>query len=179
MEASKYRDTYNADYCAIVGPEFSEEQELAAELQTHKVTAFTVGDLRSLLFLRATAIEVQTLLKPGFASDFVSDLLWERSHGLCKRIATIAYLVRREFWKAQVTAAQEGGRQDAPTLTIDSAMVLVDAALRDAGSKQGCRRDDVVAAFAHLTDPLVAQAVWVDASKTSLVITVPLTKEGL
>lgn len=41
------------------------------------------------------------------------DLVWERSHGVCKRISTIAYLVRREFWRAQVAAAHDGGRSSA------------------------------------------------------------------
>lgn len=171
VEASKFRGAYQADYCTIVGPAFTGKEELASELQTHDVTAFTVDDLRTLLTMNATAVEVRTLLKPGFAADFINDLVWERSHGVCKRISTIAYLVRREFWTAQVTAAQDGGRSSAPLLTVDSAMLLVDAALRTAGSTQACVRDDVVAAFTHLTDPLVAQAVWSDAAKTSLVVT--------
>lgn len=173
LEASKFCVAYQGDYCTLVGPAFTQEEELATELKLFNVTAFTVDDLCTLLTMRATAVEIQTLLKPGFAADFLNDLVWERTHGLRKRIATIAYLVRREFWNAQVTAAQQGGHSTAPLLTLDSAMLLVDAALRNAGSTQGCNRDDVIAAFTHLTDPLIAHAVWSDPTKTSIVITEP------
>lgn len=170
-EASKYREPYNADLCALVGPDFSDEQELTDELHTHQVTAITVADLRALICMRATPLEIRNILKPGFATDYLSDLLWERAHGPRKRIAVVAHLIRQEGWKAQVTAAQQGGPATAPLLTVDAAMLLVDAALRDAGSTRASTRDEVEAAFSHLTDPLIGDAVWTDASHTSIIIT--------
>jgi len=170
VEASKYNAAYNAQCGAIVGPEFPEEEELVTELHTHGVTALTVSDLRTLLCLGATPLELRQILKPGFACDFLSDLLWERTHGERKRIAVVADLIRREGWNAQVTAAQQGGPANAPLLTVDSAMLLVDAALRAAGSVQACTRDQVQAAFSHLTDPLVGHAVWTDPTRGAIVI---------
>ncbi len=170
VEASKYAAAYKAQYNTIIGPEFPEEEELVTELHTHGVTALTVSDLRTLLSLGATPLEIRQLLKPGFACDLLSDLLWERTHGVRKRIAVVAHLVRQEGWKAQVTATQQGGPANAPLLTLDAAMLLVDAALRAAGSVQACTREEVQAAFSHLTDPLVGQAVWSDASRSAIVI---------
>lgn len=170
VEASKYNAAYNAQCSAIVGPEFPEEEELVTELHTHGVTALTVSDLRTLLSLAATPLEIRQILKPGFACDFLSDLLWERTHGERKRIAVIAHLIRQEGWKAQVTAARQGGPVNAPLLTVDAAMFLVDAALRAAGSVRACTRDQVLAAFSHLTDPLIGHAVWSDTTRSAIVV---------
>ena len=49
-------------------------------------------------------------------------------------------------------------------------MLLVDQALRDLGKTQSCSREDAEAAFAHLTDPLVGSAVWLDASHSAIVL---------
>ena len=122
--------------------------------------------------LAATALEIRTLLKPGFASEAIGDLIWERRHGRMKRIATIASLVRSEGWRAQCSGAAQTPRGDAPHLTVDAAMLLVDQALSSAGSTQACSRDEVVLAFAHLTDPLVGTAVWLDVQRTAIVIVI-------
>lgn len=159
-EAAKFRDAYHADLCTIVGPAFAEETELLSELQLHKVTALTVPDLQTLLHISANAYELQQrILVPGYASDVIGDLLWERNHGEAKRVATVAALIAEEAWKAQVTAATQGGRSNAPDVTIDAAMLLVDEALQTAGSTQACRREEVEEAFAYLTSPNVARAV--------------------
>ncbi|HEY8313912.1 MAG TPA: hypothetical protein VIG51_07030 [Candidatus Baltobacteraceae bacterium] len=170
LEASKFNTEYAADFCAIIGPDFGDELELAQELQTHSVTAITVSDLRTLLAIRANPLEIRTLLKPGFMIDRLHDLLWERAHGICKRLATVAHIVAQEGWRAQITAAKEGGAATAPLLTADAAMLLVDAFLRTQGSSQACTRADVTAAFTHLTDPLIAKAVWSDPTRTAIVI---------
>jgi len=78
--------------------------------------------------------------------------------------------VQREGWNAQVTAAEQNARDEAARLTIDAAMLLVDAALHATGSTHACTRDDVVAAFAHLTDPLVARAVWLDEKRDGIAV---------
>ncbi len=128
------------------------------ELQTHNVTAMALPELKTLLHIGASPLEVQALLKPGYASDYIADLLWDRSHGAAKRVATIAFLIQREGWKIQRTAAEQGGRAHAPRLTIDAAMLLVDEALRAAGSTQACAREEVQEAFTYLASPNVGIA---------------------
>lgn len=163
-EVAKFREAFSGDRCVLVGPDFSGELELLGELQTHRVTALAVGELQTLLHIGANALEVQRILEPGFASDLIGDLLWERRHGAAKHVATVAALIAREGWTAQETAAAQGGAANAPRLTVDAAMLLVDAALKAAGSTQACTRDEVVAAFAWLTNPNVHTAVDYDGT---------------
>jgi len=158
-EAAKFREAYGARLSALVGPAFSDETELLNELQTHRVTALALAELQTLLHVRANALEVRRVMQPGYASDVIADLLWERSHGEAKRVAVIAALIAREGWNAQRIAAEEGGPQNAPRLTVDAAMELVDAALHAAGSTQACTRNDVEAAFTWLAGPAVGRAV--------------------
>jgi bifunctional non-homologous end joining protein LigD len=136
VEASKFREPYGAQFSALVGPAFSDETELLTELQTHRVTALAVPELQTLLHLRATPLEIEQLLMPGYASDEIADLLWDRRHGKAKRIATVAALIVQQGWNAQKIAAEQGGPQNAPRVTVDAAMLLVDEALRTAGSTQ-------------------------------------------
>lgn len=157
-EAAKFRGDFGADRCALIGPMFSDETELLAELQTHRVTAITVPDLQTLLHVGADALDVVRVLAPGYASDVLADVLWERAHGAAKRVATVAYLVTREAWKLQLTAAEEGGAVNAPSFTVDTAMALVDAALQRLGSGRACTREEVEAAFAWLSTPNVGIA---------------------
>ena len=218
-EAAKFVEPFGADFAVIIGPDFENEIEFLSELKTHKVTAFTVSDLSSLLLMCANPLDIRRLLVPGYAMDALADLVWERRHGRRKRVATVAALIQMEGWHAQCTAAQEragntarerGGHAaqeragdapqpssdnaspapiaetgttlsqstnalrppdaDTPRLTIDAAMMLVDEALRIAGSAQACTREQAEEAFLHLTDPLVAAAVWLDDAHTAIVI---------
>jgi hypothetical protein len=50
-------------------------------------------------------------------------------------------------------------RFDPPGLTLDAAMLLCDAALKNAGSSQACARAEVEQAFAYLSSPNVGLAV--------------------
>ncbi|HEY2475411.1 MAG TPA: hypothetical protein VGI19_11495 [Candidatus Cybelea sp.] len=159
LEASKFREPYDAQYSVLVGPAFSDETELLTELETHRVTAFAVPELQTLLHLRATPLEVEQLLVPGYAGDRVADLLWDRRHGKTKRVATVAALIVQQGWNAQKIAAAQGGPQNAPRVTVDAAMLLVDEALRTAGSTQACTKDEVEQAFAWLASPIVGIAV--------------------
>jgi len=172
-EAAKYKDAYHADYCALVGPGYGEEIELLSELRTHGVTAFTAGDLKTLLSIDSSAYEMRRLFVPGFAADVVGDLLWDRAHGESKRVADVAAYVRQAGWSAQRTAGEEGGPADAPRLNEDAAMLMVDEALRKAGSAQACTREEVRLAFEYLTNPLIDAAAWTDDTRTSIVITRP------
>ena len=157
-EAAREVGELAAQYGVLVGPAFSDETDLLSELQTHKITALTVADLQTLLHLAATPLDVQTILVPGYAADVVPDLLWQRRHGAAKRVATVARIVQTEGWKAQQTAAEQGGPANAPHLTLDAAMLLVDASLRAAGSTESCTREEVQSAFAYLTNPIIAKA---------------------
>ena len=170
FEASKYRDFYAADYCLLVGPEFSGEIELAAELQTHGVSAWTVSDLQQLLQAGAQSSEVRDLFVPGFASDLVADFLWGRRHGAVKRLTVVCNILRSAAWALQQTAARSNARADAAAVTPDVAIALVDDALSAQGCPVGCTRDEVTTAFAYLTSPLVGAAVWADERREALVI---------
>jgi hypothetical protein len=51
-------------------------------------------------------------------------------------------------------------------------MMLVDQALlEEEGSQHPVTREQIRAAFLHLTDPLVGKAIWTDAARTALVVT--------
>ena len=157
-EAAKFREAFKADHSVMLGPDFSGELELLSELQTHRVCAMSVDVLQTLLHLNANALEVKRVIEPGYASDMIGDLVWERRHGASKRIATVAGLIAREGWRAQVISAEQGGAADSPRLTIDAAMFMVDAALRATGSAQACTREEVESAFSWLASANVGCA---------------------
>jgi hypothetical protein len=169
-EVARFVESFNAQFGVMIGPAFSDEIELLKELQTHKVCVLDVPNLQTLLRLRATAIEAKTLFAPGYACDLIADLLWSRTHGEAKRVADVAEILKREGWKAQTIAAQQGGPANAPHLTIDAAMLVVDEALRAAGSTIACTRAEVEAAFQHLTNPTTAAATMIEEA---LVILTP------
>ncbi|HXM19211.1 MAG TPA: hypothetical protein VN934_10460, partial [Candidatus Tumulicola sp.] len=110
------------------------------------------------------------LFDPGRASNVLDDIEWERRHGRAKRVRTIANVLLEEGWKAQVLAAKEGPREEAPLLNEDAAMMLVDAWLEKQGAQTGCTRADVRAAFDYLTSPLVARAIDADANGGAIVL---------
>lgn len=173
VEASKYKDAYEAAYCAIVGPGFGENLELAGELQTHRVSAWTASDLQQLLRIRSNPHEMRPLFEPGFVSDVIGDLLWTRVHGVAKRVTLICNYLQAAGWDAQVAFAKtgQGDAADAPRLTIDAAMLLVDQRLVEAGAAVACARSEVRAAFAYLTNPRVGAAVLgEDGERESIVI---------
>ncbi len=157
-EVSKFREAYNADYCIMVGPHFLDDLEFLQELQAHNVTAMALPELQTLLHIAATPLEVRALLKAGYASDLIADLLWERNHGAAKRVATIAFLLQREGWRVQKIAVQQGGRDHAVRLTLDAARLMLDEALANAGSSQACATQEVQEAFAYLTSANVGLA---------------------
>ena len=171
-EAAKYVTPYHAQFATLIGPAFGDDIQLAGELQTHGVAAFTNDDLAQLLAAGVDPQEMRTLFAPGFAGERIEKLLWEREHGLRKRVALACEIVGSAGWRNQMAAARTGDPTDAPRLDEDAAMMLVDQELLgDEGSQQPCTRADVRAAFTHLTDPLVAAAAWADDAKDAIVIT--------
>lgn len=156
IEVAKFRDGYKADYCVMVGAHFGDELEFLMELQNHNVTALALPELKTMLLIRANPLEVRELLKPGYASDVIGDLLWERSHGAAKRVATIAFLLQREGWKSQRAFAIQGGH--VPRLTIEAAMFMIDTVLQAAGSHLTCDEAEVQEAIDYLASPNVGAA---------------------
>ncbi len=174
LEACKYRDAYGAQYCAIIGPSFSESIEFTSELKTHGVSAWTVEDLQHLLAMQSSPREMLALLQPGFVSDVLPLVRWNRDHDVRKRVRLVSDYLREAGWAAQIAAAKQGSPQNAPRLTEDAAMLLVDQRLAAEGAAAACERGEVQAAFAYLTSPLVNDAVWIDEhARDAIVITAP------
>jgi hypothetical protein len=176
VEAIKYREAYGAQLCALVGSVFAEDLELASELHAHGLSAFTVADLQQLLRAGSNPFEMRPLFEPGFVADRIGDVLWERVHGVAKRVALICAYVHYAGWSAQVAFAKanrNGSVAQAPRLTVDAAMLLVDQRLADEGSQAVCTRADVNAAFAHLTNPLVSVAAWAGDDREAIVLVKP------
>lgn len=153
-----------------MGRASSGEIELVKELQNHGVSAWTVDDLETLLRSRSNPSEMRPLFAPGFAADPLDDLLWERHHGRAKRVQLIADAIVRTGWATQ--AGYRGAPSEAPRITEDVAMVLVDQDLAAQGSHATCSRADVQAAIEYLASPLV-RAVERGASDGSVVVLAP------
>jgi len=168
FEASKFRGDYGAQYCALIGRAFSGEIELVKELRNHAVSAWTVDDLQKLLQMGANSFEIRPLFAPGFAADALDDLLWERMHGRAKRVRLIADAIVRAGRATQV--AYRGNPAEAPRITEDVAMVLVNQDLAAQGSSATCSRADVHAAIEYLSNPL-ARLVERDPADGSVVVT--------
>jgi DNA primase len=168
FEAAKYKDAFHAQYCTLIGPAFPDEVELTQELKTHGVSAWTLDDLTTALLAGANAYELRPCFEPGYAADGLMDLLWNRDHGMGKRVGVVAALIQQAGWDLQLTAARTSAPADAPLLTIDTAMALVDQELARLGSTQGCTREEVALAFACLSNPERQAALGADG--TSFVI---------
>jgi DNA primase len=158
FEAAKYKDAFHAQYCTLIGPAFPDEVELTQELKTHGVSAWTLDDLTTALLAGANAYELRPCFEPGYAADGLMDLLWNRDHGMGKRVRVVAALIQQSGWDLQTTAARTGAPADAPLLTIDTAMALVDQALARLGSTQGCTHGETDLAFEYLANPANATA---------------------
>jgi hypothetical protein len=172
VEASKYSEPYRGQYAALIGPAFGVQTALAAELLKHGVVALTVDDLATLLSAGSDHAEMRALFEPGIAADRLANLVREREHGEAKRVEVVCERLVAVAWRKQVAATTTGDPQDAPILTEDAAMMLVDQALlEEGGSQQPVTREQIRAAFLHLTDPLLGKAIWTDATHTAIVIT--------
>ncbi|HEX3671661.1 MAG TPA: hypothetical protein VHT92_08165 [Candidatus Cybelea sp.] len=167
FEAAKFKEAFGAQYCALIGRAFSGEIEVVKELRNHGVSAWTVEDLQTVLRVPANPLEIRALLAPGFASEALDDLVWEREHGRAKRVRLIADAIVRTGWTTQ--AGYRGDANEAPKITEDVAMVLVNADLAAQGSSATCGRDDVRSAIEYLANPLVG-LVERDAADGSIVV---------
>ena len=121
------------------------------------MSAWTIDDLATAFSLGLDTYEAQAAFAPGFAADALASIAWEREHGRAKRVRVIAEKLVAIGMREQRESA--GVPNDAPTMTEDAAMLLTDDELREEGSTAHCSREDVRAAFAYLTHPLVGRAV--------------------
>jgi DNA primase len=170
FEAAKYKDTYNAEYCMIIGLDVGEQVEMEEEIKTHGVSAWSVDDLARLITLRANPLEILPMLKPGvIAGDVLQDIIWDRNHGKAKRVRIIAEILRASAWATQCVAVETGPPANAPVLTEDAAILLVDQELISRGSHVSCTRGELRLAIDYLTNPLIGAAVW-DTQKNGLVV---------
>ena len=156
-EAARWVAAYHARFAALIGPAFGNDAQLAEELQTHRVSAWTIDDLATAFSLALNAFEAQAAFAPGFAADALATIAWERAHGRAKRVRVIAEQLVTIGMREQ--SATAGDPSDAPVITQDAAMLLIDDELREEGAATHCAREDVSAAFDYLTHPLVARAV--------------------
>ncbi len=166
-EAAHYRERLGAKYSAMVGPAFEQGVNLRDELLAHGVSCWTSEDLEQCLDNAYDPVEMEALFTPGFTRQHIDDVLWERSHGAPKRTAVVCDLLRESA--ARVQLPSRANPTDAPRLDINAALLLVDGALIALGAHVPCTHADIEAAFRHLTDPLVGEAVYTDATQAAIV----------
>lgn len=168
-EAAKYRNTYRADFCALIAPSFDAELTFVSELREHGVAAWSVDDLVRAATLRLDCWQLRDLFAPGFAADPLGDLSWAMLHGSAKRLRVVASLIIDAGLEQQRMAhAMVGGAP--PALTREVALGVLDARLAAAGSTHGVTNDEIEAAFTWLTSPYVGRAVWLNAERAAIVI---------
>lgn len=171
VEAAQHRDTYHADHAILLGPDFEHFGTLDRELHAHGVGLWTVDDLACVLRMRGNLHELHPLFVAGRAANKIPSLQWERQYGEGTRIRTIARILIEEGWKAQVLFATQGSSNQAPLLTEDAAMLLVDGWLQHNGATSGATRDEVRFAMSYLTNPLVRKSVHPDDRLDAIIVT--------
>jgi hypothetical protein len=148
-EVAKFRASSNADFAVLVG-EFTSRTDFLQETQLHAISVWTVADIITALRNDVDAYECRDLFAPGFVTERLADLVWSRSHGEEKRELVVREILRREGYAAQCTLIGEVTPADAPVLSLDAAMLLVESALRHAGATSGATREEVRAAMEDL-----------------------------
>jgi hypothetical protein len=166
-EAARYREPFGAKYSAMVGPAFEQGVNLRDELLAHGVSCWTSEDLEQCLDNAYDPVEMEALFTPGFTRQHIDDVLWERTHGAPKRTAVVCDILRESA--AHVQLPPRKNPADAPRLDVNAELLLVDGALIALGAHVPCTHADVEAAFRHLTDPLVGEAVYANATQTAIV----------
>ncbi|HZX67591.1 MAG TPA: hypothetical protein VFE70_01850 [Candidatus Elarobacter sp.] len=150
-EAAKFRASSNADFAVLVGPDFHAGESFAQEIQTHAISVWTVEDVITAVRLDVDTVECRALFATGFVYDRLTDLEWSRTHGDEKRAVIVRQILRREGYAAQSTIVGHVAPADAPVLTLDAAMLLVETALRHTGAAACATREEVHAAMEDLT----------------------------
>jgi hypothetical protein len=142
-EAAKFRDASKADFAVLVGPDFHAGESFSQEIQTHAISVWTIDDVITALCIDVDTYECRALFAAGFVYDRLADLEWSRTHGEEKRANVVRDILRREGYAAQSTLAGHVAAADAPVLTLDAAMLLVETALRHAGAEACATREEV------------------------------------
>ncbi|MBV8299018.1 MAG: hypothetical protein JO083_05700 [Candidatus Eremiobacteraeota bacterium] len=149
-EPARFREPYNAQYAILVGPAFSVDGVFEGEMKTHAISVWSVNDVVNALHLGVDLAECRDLFAAGVVEDRLADLSWSREHGARKRLAVIAKLLHEAAWKAQQALVGRVSAVDAPALTVDAALMLVDTALQEAKATGGASRDEVETVIADL-----------------------------
>jgi hypothetical protein len=166
-EAARYREPFGAQYATLIGPDFAQDVALRDELTNHRVSCWTTADLIQCLEGAYDPVEMEALFAPGFVRQHIDDVAWERAHGVAKRVAVVCDILRANAARVQTAAVAHPA--DAPRLDENAALLMVDAALTAVDAHRPCTTADVRAAFRHLTDPLVGEAVYADEAQTAIV----------
>lgn len=126
----------------------------------HRVAVWSIDDIARVLRGNFTLAQVRALFEPGVVEDKLDDLVWNVAHGFDRRVRVVAELIKTAGWNAQCRAVLDG-------------RASMNEALSAAGSERAAAREEVEAAFAHLTDALVASAVRLDGADGAIVVTSP------
>jgi hypothetical protein len=120
------------------------------ELRIHRVSVWTVEELIAAIANDVDTLECRDLFAPGFVTDALGDLIWSRTHGTEKRPAILRDVLRREGYAEQRAIVGHLEPADMPVLTLDSAMILVEAAMRKTNSTAAPSRDELQQAMTDL-----------------------------
>ena len=149
-EPAKFRGAYKAEFAVLVGPALSADSVFESEMQTHGVSVWTVDDIVNALRLGVGPLGCRDLFAAGIVEDRLADLAWDHEHGEEKRLAVIASVLHTTAWNAQKALVGRVDATDAPALTVDAALMLVDTALQQANATGGATRAEVGTAIADL-----------------------------
>jgi hypothetical protein len=149
-EAGKHRMVFGADFAMMVGPAFEDTQHMRDELVTHNVSLWTIDDVVAALRNDVNTLECRDLLAPGAVRDRVAAVEWQRLHGSEKRALVVRDILRREGYVAQCRLVGHIVPADAPVLTLDAAMVLVEAELQKAAVTTMATRNEIQTAIDDL-----------------------------
>jgi hypothetical protein len=149
-EPARFREAYHAQYAILVGPAFAVDGVFESEMNEHAVSVWSVNDVVNALHLGVDPIECRDLFAAGVVEDRLADLAWSREHGAQKRLAVIAKLLHETAWNAQKALVGRVEATDAPALTVDAALMLVDTALQQTKATGGATRTEVETAMADL-----------------------------
>jgi len=158
-EPAKFRDAYKARFAVFAGPALSVDSVFESEMQTHAVSVWTVDDIVNALRLNVGPLECRNLFAAGIVEDRLADLAWDNEHGEEKRLAVIASVLHTTAWNAQKALVGRVDATDAPALTIDAALMLVDTALQQTKATGGATRAEVETAIADLVRAGIASHV--------------------
>ena len=110
-------------------------------MHVHGVSVWTVDDLATITRAGMNPYELRPSFEPGFAEDAIGDLVWERSHGIRKRILAISELLQKIASREQHIALT-ATPAFAARLTVDSAMICIDESLAESAEPGVIQREN-------------------------------------